>query len=603
MKANRIGADPVIMRTSLVVRQLVSEPSLTCPTSQTNALHPKYDRRRTRVEKPRTMITKTIKKKQPLRGVKQIKPRLSVVIPAHNEARTIFTLVRRLRKWRYHPEVIVVANGCTDGTARRAKAAGARVIQFTTKLGPDAGRAIGLHFASAKAILVLDADFLLPLSSLHPFVEAVRRNYADVALNAYPHFGHRRARHATATAKRALNLFANRPTLRYSSLITVPHCLSRRAVVALGCESFMVPPVAQVKALLHHDLVVKVVGHVDVGSRNRYRGHGHQSRMHDLIIGDILEAISVLLQSTGDHRGGFTDLERRRDVLAKAIARKRRRDELVALVLPEHAPHAHHDEPSVAAIIPTQGENTLPSVLQALESGSVDEIDLVRNGDVAKAQKSYLKAVASELPDFAKIRDLRYRQRLGHDVGRAIGALRSHGERLLFVDADIVLKRSDIKAILSPLDSADVSLNRLDAILTPREKMDPVSIAKRFLNLACGTKALGMASLTAVPHAIHESVLRAIGEDAFAVPPLAQVKLVLGGYHLTAEHAVDVIRTNRYRPNLHSPGSNRPMQHLILGDHLEALHFLLQQRGSRGGFEDGMRRRDVVHRFLAKHAP
>ena len=57
-------------------------------------------------------------------------------------------------------EVIVVCNGCSDRTAARARAAGARVV-VTEQRGVSLARNLGAHHASGDTLLFVDADVLL----------------------------------------------------------------------------------------------------------------------------------------------------------------------------------------------------------------------------------------------------------------------------------------------------------------------------------------------------------------------------------------------------------------------------------------------------------
>jgi glycosyltransferase involved in cell wall biosynthesis len=77
----------------------------------------------------------------------------SVVIPAHNEASTIGTVIEAAAGF----DVIVVADACTDATAAVARGLGARVIEI------DAGdkgtsMAAGLAAVGSDDVLFLDAD-------------------------------------------------------------------------------------------------------------------------------------------------------------------------------------------------------------------------------------------------------------------------------------------------------------------------------------------------------------------------------------------------------------------------------------------------------------
>lgn len=492
-----------------------------------------------------------------------MKRRTSVIIAARNEADRIQPLVHRLKNCKYCLEVIVVANGCDDNTAGRAERAGARVIEYEDALGPDVGRAIGMAAAKGDIFLVIDADLPLTPNQLLPFVRAVE-NGVDMALNRYPLPRTVRYQHPTAVAKHALNLFANRPDLAACSLTAVPHALSRRVVEGIGVSLFGVPPVAQAAAMLKGTYRIEPVAHVPVGRMNIIRSRDHQKRMKNLIIGDCLEAIHAIHEQRGE-RGGFTDLNRKRELI------------------PDSDENSEESDVQLAAIIPAQDEQSLPQVVASLMTMHVGQVVVVQNGSSTKIKVPKKRVTA-----------LHYAESVGHDVGRAIGCANQKAQAYLITDADIQIASDDLKKFVESLQDVDVALNSLDEILPKRKQTDPPSIVKRFVNLACNRPDLGVASLTAIPHALTRNVVDTIGFDALAVPPLAQVKAVLAGFHIEAVHPVDVVRKNAYRPHMHGSKSGHPVTKLIIGDCLEAIHYLQSQIGVRGYFPDELRRRDVL---------
>jgi glycosyltransferase involved in cell wall biosynthesis/GT2 family glycosyltransferase len=88
--------------------------------------------------------------------------RVSVVIPARNEAATIGALVRRVRAQQApcdEIEVLVVDDASTDATAEVAEAAGARVLRLDGAGGnPAAARNRGAAASTGDPIVFLDAD-------------------------------------------------------------------------------------------------------------------------------------------------------------------------------------------------------------------------------------------------------------------------------------------------------------------------------------------------------------------------------------------------------------------------------------------------------------
>lgn len=241
-------------------------------------------------------------------------PKVSVVIPAANEHRTISRVIRNA--WEVHPEteVIVVANGSSDGTAGIAARMGARVIEHAERLGHDVGRSIGAKEAKGAAILFVDGDFVVSTKDLRRLVNAVLKDQVDVALNSYNGPVARRKVHKVILAKHALNAAMGRPDLRGVSMTTVPHALSRHAMEAIGIDNLTVPPKAQAIALAR-ELRVQPVHFIHAGKKNRKRSRKKGTDpVGDLILGDHLEAMHWVIQHQGI-RGGNKDVTRARTKL------------------------------------------------------------------------------------------------------------------------------------------------------------------------------------------------------------------------------------------------------------------------------------------------
>jgi len=83
---------------------------------------------------------------------------IAIIIPAHNEEKTIAEVVAGAKK---HGHVIVVDDGSSDATAQQAKQAGAVVLQHIVNLGKGCALKTGCDYAvreDAQKIVIIDAD-------------------------------------------------------------------------------------------------------------------------------------------------------------------------------------------------------------------------------------------------------------------------------------------------------------------------------------------------------------------------------------------------------------------------------------------------------------
>ena len=102
---------------------------------------------------------------------------LSVVIPAFNEEGAIAGVLREisdtLRESGIECEIVVVDDGSTDGTAREAKRAGARVLRHRSNRGYGAALKTGIAAAKHNQIAITDADGTYPARYLPEMLAAL----------------------------------------------------------------------------------------------------------------------------------------------------------------------------------------------------------------------------------------------------------------------------------------------------------------------------------------------------------------------------------------------------------------------------------------------
>jgi glycosyltransferase involved in cell wall biosynthesis len=106
--------------------------------------------------------------------------RLSVVLPARNEALNLPALLQELRAVLAAlplaaVEIVVVDDGSTDGTGDLARAAGARVVRHEESLGNGAAVKRGIRESRGDWILLLDADGQHPPAAIPAMVDLAER--------------------------------------------------------------------------------------------------------------------------------------------------------------------------------------------------------------------------------------------------------------------------------------------------------------------------------------------------------------------------------------------------------------------------------------------
>jgi polyisoprenyl-phosphate glycosyltransferase len=120
-----------------------------------------------------------------------VKPEISVVLPANNEAANIAPMVAALKAVLTPlgpAEIIYVDDGSSDGTLTALRAAAAadptvRYISFTRNFGHQVALRAGLRSAHGRVVVVMDADFENP-PELIPDLLAAWRAGAKIVVTA-----------------------------------------------------------------------------------------------------------------------------------------------------------------------------------------------------------------------------------------------------------------------------------------------------------------------------------------------------------------------------------------------------------------------------------
>lgn len=104
-----------------------------------------------------------------------------IVVPAWNEEFNISAVVESLRRHDY--EVVVIDDGSTDASAKRARIAGATVLSLPFNLGVGAAIRCGLRYAVAQGasqVVQCDADGQHPAESVAELIRQGETNEADL---------------------------------------------------------------------------------------------------------------------------------------------------------------------------------------------------------------------------------------------------------------------------------------------------------------------------------------------------------------------------------------------------------------------------------------
>ncbi|GAA3915925.1 glycosyltransferase family 2 protein [Luteimonas lutimaris] len=129
--------------------------------------------------------------------------RLSVILPAKNEAEGLRQTLPRLREAQPDAELIVVDDGSSDDTAEVAMAHGARVLSSPYSMGNGAAIKRGARAASGEILVFMDADGQHDPAEIASLLDRLERGY-DMVVGARDSSGQ-------ASAGRSLaNRFYNR---------------------------------------------------------------------------------------------------------------------------------------------------------------------------------------------------------------------------------------------------------------------------------------------------------------------------------------------------------------------------------------------------------
>jgi GT2 family glycosyltransferase len=145
-------------------------------------------------------------------------PTISIIVPVHNGGDKFRRCLLSLTATNPGPdEIIVVADGDTDGSWRLAQESGAQVLRINTSGGPARARNVGSQSAKGEILFFVDADVAVPPDAVGqmsavfqqmPDLAAVFGSYDDRPFetnflsqyrNLFHHYVHQTAKEEAAT--------------------------------------------------------------------------------------------------------------------------------------------------------------------------------------------------------------------------------------------------------------------------------------------------------------------------------------------------------------------------------------------------------------------
>lgn len=104
--------------------------------------------------------------------------RLSIIIPAKNEAEIIGTVVKSVRELHPQAEILVVNDGSDDETGPLAEQSGATVVTHPVSLGNGAAIKSGARAASGDVLVMMDGDGQHKAADIQSLIDKLDSGYS-----------------------------------------------------------------------------------------------------------------------------------------------------------------------------------------------------------------------------------------------------------------------------------------------------------------------------------------------------------------------------------------------------------------------------------------
>jgi glycosyltransferase involved in cell wall biosynthesis len=460
---------------------------------------------------------------------------LSVIIPYWSDIDDLKKVINTAKE--LSPlEIVVVVNKESKEAGELQKGLKCKVTLMDMNDQEKMYHLIGVKTALGEVLLFLDGDVVIPLQELKEFVQPLFNGEADMVVNNLDYFLEKGTYLSPNMVWcQNLNELSGRRDWNIDTLLSFPYAFTKELVDNPELKGIENPLLMQMK-------VFGGSWRIKRGDVSKWIPIDKLRPFHELnqhIFNDFLDALKVWLSIKG-HRGGMKTGGKRLDILDQLKKNKT----FPYIKKGWGGTSSRYNGKQLSIIIPAQNEElTIEAVI--LEARKLDPIEIivVVNGSADKTAE-----IASNLG--ATI--IEYRERLGHNMGRSIGALESRGDIILFIDSDFAIPADDLLPFVEAVaNGVDMALNDLNSYLPIQYPLHNVSAFKYGLNLISRKSNLGIGSLLAVPNAISRTCLNHVGFETLVCPSLAQVKAIVNHFKVACVHPVDVMKPNRMRPEQH----------------------------------------------------
>ena len=110
-----------------------------------------------------------------------------VIIPAHNESKTIGKIIARIKNHLHDTDILIINDGSTDNTVEIVKDCGVNVISLPFNMGYGIALQTGYKYAwgrGYKCILQMDADGQHEPKSLNSLLNAIKKDKEDIIIGS-----------------------------------------------------------------------------------------------------------------------------------------------------------------------------------------------------------------------------------------------------------------------------------------------------------------------------------------------------------------------------------------------------------------------------------